>query len=163
MKNIYFIRHAKAKKVAQNDFIRELSDKGKDAAKMMANRLKSSGIMPQMIISSPANRTAKTAKIIAKELGFTKEITFEESLYEANIQDYLSIISKISAEINTVFIVGHNETITQICELLSDSHIGNIPKGGVFGIEFDVSEFGQISARMGKVLLFDYPKKVVEA
>jgi phosphohistidine phosphatase len=119
--------------------------------------------MPQMIISSPANRTAKTAKIIAKELGFTKEIVFEESLYEANIQDYLSIISKISAEINTVFIVGHNETITQICELLSDSHIGNIPKGGVFGIEFDVSEFGQISARTGKVLLFDYPKKVVEA
>ena len=80
MKNIYFIRHAKAKKVAQNDFIRELSDKGKDAAKLMANRLKSSGIMPQMIISSPANRTAKTAKIIAKEIGFSSNSAVSKRL-----------------------------------------------------------------------------------
>ena len=163
MKKIYFIRHAKAKRVAQNDFLRELSNKGKEAAQLMGSRLKSNNIIPDIIISSPANRTAKTAKIIAKELDFKQEIKFEKSLYEANMQDYMSVIFRLDSKAQTIFIVGHNEAITQICEFLSDSHIGNIPKGGVFGIGFDVSEFSQIAARMGKVLLFDYPKKVVEA
>ncbi|MBQ3167870.1 MULTISPECIES: histidine phosphatase family protein [Campylobacter] len=159
MKTIYFIRHAKAKKIADSDFIRELNNKGKEAAKLMSKRLKNRNITPDIIISSPANRTAKTAKIFAKNLKFNKDIKFEKSLYEASIKEYLDIIKQIDSTVDTVFIVGHNDTLTQICELLSDSHIGNIPTAGVFGIEFDVMEFKEIEARTGKVLLFDYPKK----
>ncbi|MCR8678394.1 MULTISPECIES: SixA phosphatase family protein [Campylobacter] len=160
MKIIYFIRHAKAKKIAATDFDRPLNSKGKKAAKLMAGRLKSKKILPELIISSPAKRTAKTAKIIAKNINFNGKIKFEKSLYEANTQDYLKLIWQIDNSLNSVFIIGHNDTLTQICEILSDSHIGNIPTGGVFGIEFDVKEFKEIGARVGRVLLFDYPKKI---
>ena len=78
MKTIYFIRHAKAKKIADSDFIRELNNKGKEAAKLMSKRLKNRNITPDIIISSPANRTAKTAKIFAKNLKFNKDIKFEK-------------------------------------------------------------------------------------
>ena len=44
MKIIYFIRHAKAKKIAATDFDRALSSKGKEAAKVMAARLKNKNI-----------------------------------------------------------------------------------------------------------------------
>ena len=71
MKIIYFIRHAKAKKIAATDFDRALSSKGKEAAKVMAARLKNKNILPELIISSPAKRTAKTAKIIAKNMNFS--------------------------------------------------------------------------------------------
>ncbi|WP_086232072.1 SixA phosphatase family protein [Campylobacter devanensis] len=160
MKTIYFIRHAKAKKVAATDFDRALSPKGKEAAKVMAARLKNKNILPELIISSPAKRTAKTAKIIAKNINFSGKIQFENSLFEATTQDYLNIINHIDSSLNTIFIVGHNDTLTQICEILSDSHIGDIPTGGVFGIEFDVDEFKDIRATIGRVLLFDYPKKI---
>lgn len=160
MKTIYFIRHAKAKKVAATDFDRTLSPKGKEAAKVMAARLKNKNILPELIISSPAKRTAKTAKIIAKNINFSGKIQFENSLFEATTQDYLNIINHIDSSLNIVFIVGHNDTLTQICEILSDSHIGYIPTGGVFGIEFDVDEFKDIRAKIGRVLLFDYPKKI---
>ena len=160
MKTIYFIRHAKAKKVAATDFDRALSPKGKEAAKVMATRLKNKNILPELIISSPAKRTAKTAKIIAKNINFSGKIQFENSLFEATTQDYLNIINHIDSSLNTIFIVGHNDTLTQICEILSDSHIGDIPTGGVFGIEFGVNEFKDIRAKIGRVLLFDYPKKI---
>ncbi|WP_086243711.1 SixA phosphatase family protein [Campylobacter devanensis] len=160
MKTIYFIRHAKAKKIAATDFDRALSSKGKEAAKVMAARLKNKNILPELIISSPAKRTAKTAKIVAKNINFSGKIQFENSLYEATTHDYLNIINHIDSSLNIVFIVGHNDTLTQICEILSDSHIGYIPTGGVFGIEFDVDEFKDIRAKIGRVLLFDYPKKI---
>lgn len=160
MKTIYFIRHSKAKKVGDTDFQRELNKRGKNDAQVMANRLKEHEIMPDIIISSPSKRTAKTAKIFAKYMEFSKDIKFKKSLYEASIKDYLDIIKQINNAFNIVFIVGHNETLTQICELLSDSHIGNIPTSGVFGIEFNVDEFEKIEARVGRVLLYDYPKKI---
>ena len=109
MKTIYFIRHAKAKKIADSDFIRELNNKGKEAAKLMSKRLKNRNITPDIIISSSANRTAKTAKIFAKNLKFNKDIKFEKSLYEASIKEYLDIIKQIDSTVDTVFIVGRIE------------------------------------------------------
>lgn len=74
MKTIYFVRHAKAiHDDITPDFERGLEARGKNDALLMATRLKARGITPQKIISSPAKRTLKTAKIFAKTLGVQKK------------------------------------------------------------------------------------------
>ena len=88
MKKIYFIRHAKSLRDGITpDFNRVLAPRGKSDAKMMAARLKARGIKPDLIISSSAKRTRKTAKIMAKTLGFKGKIKLEKSLYACEIED----------------------------------------------------------------------------
>ena len=76
MKKLYIIRHAKSswKDTALDDFKRPLSKRGRKDAPFMAKKLKQKGVMPDVIISSPATRAKTTAELIAKELNFKKLI-----------------------------------------------------------------------------------------
>ena len=162
MKKIYFIRHAKSLRDGITpDFNRVLAPRGKSDAKMMAARLKARGIKPDLIISSSAKRTRKTAKIMAKTLGFKGKIKLEKSLYACEIEDYMNIIHAIKNKYKSVFIVGHNDEITKLCEYLSKERVGHIPTSGVYAIGFDVTKFVDIKEGSGKTLFFDYPKNIV--
>jgi phosphohistidine phosphatase len=124
----------------------------------MSERLKRYKVKPDIIISSSAKRAFDTAKIIAEKLKVVNLKT-EPKLYTGTSATYLDIITRISDEHKSVFIVGHNPTITEICESLSGKFVGNIPTCGIFCIEFDVERFSDISSGCGKKLFFDFPKK----
>ncbi|ANE35868.1 phosphohistidine phosphatase [Campylobacter iguaniorum] len=159
MKTIYFIRHSKAEKRDDDDFARDLIEKGESAAKFMGKRLKKHKVMPDIIFASPAKRALKTANLLSKEIGYKKEITQVKALYDCSPAGMHEFIKSIDDELQSVFIVGHNPSITEISEFLSDSDIGNIPTSGIFCIEFDVQSFKEIINHHGHALFFDYPKK----
>lgn len=161
MKKIYFIRHAKAvKNVTNSDFKRELSKVGKEEAKIIGKRLAIRGANPDKIYTSSAIRAFKTAKIIAKKVGFKKnKIVAKRDLYGANVEILFSFLRGIKNKFNDVFLIAHNNEITQVCEFLSDSGIENIPTCGVFCIEFDVQKWGEIAPHSGKAVFFDYPAR----
>lgn len=160
MKTIYFVRHAKAQKEGTSDFERELSQRGKQNAKDAGKRLKKMKIRPDIIFSSDAKRAVKTATILKDELNFEKDIKFEHRFYISSCEFYIEFINKIDDKFENVFIVAHNPEITEICELLSDSAITNIPTCGIFSIKFDVDKFADIKQHCScEVLFFDYPKK----
>lgn len=159
IKTIYFIRHSKAKKEGNSDFDRDLSEKGRQNAEFMGKRLKKYKVLPDMIFASPAKRAIKSANLLARETKFKKDIIQVKALYNASLENMLEFINSINDKYNTIFIVGHNPSITQISELLSDSDIGNIPTGGIFCIKFDCCSFKDIKAHHGHAVFFDYPKK----
>lgn len=159
MKTIYFVRHAKAiHDDITPDFERGLEVRGKNDALLMATRLKARGITPQKIISSPAKRTLKTAKIFAKTLGVQKKIKQEAKLYASTPGTIIEVINAIKNKYQAVMIVAHNNEITQVCEALSDASIASIPTSGVYAISFDTDDFASIEIHSGKTLFFDYPK-----
>ncbi|WP_172201622.1 histidine phosphatase family protein [Campylobacter sp. RM16188] len=159
MKKIYFIRHAKAtQKECENDFERDLNERGKKDLALMCDRLKKHKVRAEAIFSSPAKRCVKTANKMADAVKFKEKIKFVDIFYEASVVDMLKFIKGIEDSFSGVFIVSHNDTITEICELLSDAVIGNIPTCGIFCIEFEC-QFSEISEHSGKALFFDYPKK----
>lgn len=159
IKTIYFIRHSKAKKEGNSDFDRDLSEKGKQNAEFMGKRLKKYKVLPDMIFASPAKRAIKSANLLARETKFKKDIIQVKALYNASLENMLEFINSINDKYNTIFIIGHNPSITQISELLSDSDIGNIPTGGIFCIKFDCCSFKDIKAHHGHAVFFDYPRK----
>jgi len=87
MKRLYLLRHAKSswKDLTLSDFDRPLNKRGKRDAPLIAKKLKEKGIRPDIIISSPAKRARKTAKIFAKTLHVA--LKTEEKLYEAHTSD----------------------------------------------------------------------------
>ena len=162
MSKIYFIRHAKAveeNKDSAKDALRELSQKGKDDAKFMASRLKMYDVMPKIIYSSSAKRCEQTAKIIAKILKLKeKSIEIKDELYDISFENLLEFVRKLDKNLDEIFIITHNPSITEICEYLSDSSIDNIPTSGIFCVEFGC-KFSELKEGSAKALFFDHPKK----
>ena len=142
------------------DFERPLNNRGKRDAPLMGKRLKSYQIQPDLLISSPAKRAAKTVKIIAAEIGFPKKrIVYDESIYEAGVSTLIHLIRHFENSVNQVIMVGHNPGLTMAAEFLTNTAIGNIPMCGIVCVEFPTDSWEKIEAGNGTVVFFDFPKK----
>lgn len=162
MKTLYLIRHAKSAwdEIGISDFERDLNKRGRRDLPFMAERLKHFGVLPDLILCSPAKRAKKTAKCIAKTISYDKEkIQYEDSLYDSTYQSYRYLLDTIDDSIDSVFIVAHNPTLTEMGERLSGAILTNIPTCSIVCIEFDVKSFRDIKEEGGKIIFFDYPKK----
>jgi phosphohistidine phosphatase len=162
MKHIYLIRHAKSSwgEEGISDFDRPLNRRGKKDLPFMAERLKSFDIKPDLILSSPAKRAQKTAKLIAETISYNEnDIVYEESLYDSSYTTYRYLLDSLDDKYNTIFIVAHNPTLTEVGERLTGAILTNIPTCSIVCIEFDANSFKDIKEESGKILFFDYPKK----
>jgi len=162
MKKIYLIRHAKSSwdDTTMDDFSRPLNGRGKKDVQFMAERLKSFHVKPNLIYSSPAKRAFKTAKELAKVIGYDKEeIVCVDTLYESSYERYLELIHTTKDKHSSLFIIAHNPTITEVGERLSGAILTNIPTCAIVCIAFEVQSFQEICEESGHILFFDYPKK----
>jgi len=118
MKKLYMIRHAKSSwsDMSLDDFDRLLNKRGRENAKLMGERLKERGVTPDIIISSPALRAKTTAKVIAKKIGYIKDILFKDEIYEAEPETLHRILTKIDNKHNSAFMFGHNPGFNMLAE-----------------------------------------------
>ena len=74
MKTLYLVRHAKSswKDSSLTDRERPLNKRGEKDAPMMGKRLLSRSVRPSLIMTSPAKRARRTARLIARELRVQK-------------------------------------------------------------------------------------------
>ena len=70
MKKLYLVRHAKSswENNKLKDIDRPLNKRGKRDAPFMGRLMKENNIKPDLLISSPAERALRTAKIFSKEM-----------------------------------------------------------------------------------------------
>jgi phosphohistidine phosphatase len=163
MKELYLIRHAKSSwdNPQLDDFDRPLNARGRRNAPFMGQLLYSQGIIFDLMIASPAVRTALTAEIIATETGYPLEkIAYEKRIYEGSLFTLMQIIHGIPDDYQRVAIIGHNDELTLVANALCLQPItDNIPTCGVAGLEFSVSSWKEIQNHSGKCRCFEYPKK----
>ncbi len=163
MKILYLVRHAKSSwdDPSLDDFDRPLNKRGKEDAPTMGKRLKGLEILPDLIISSPAARAAKTANKIAKQLGYSKKkISWLDSLYHASSQELLRIVQSTSPAVEMLMLFGHNPGLTDFANGLGDEKVENIATTGVYALQLEVNDWQQVKANhQAKVLFYEYPKK----
>lgn len=162
MKKLYLVRHAKSSwsDPKATDFERKLNKRGKRDAPFMAEKLAERGVQVDLIISSPAARTKKTAKFMAKGIDYSsKNIQYKEKAYSFTLKDLLGVVKKIDDAHTSVMVVGHNYAITDLAEYLTEEVLVNIPTAGIVGMEADITHWSDIDGGCAKLLFFDYPKK----
>ena len=162
MKRLYLVRHAKSswKDPKLDDFDRPLNKRGKRDAPFMGQRLREANVRPDLIISSPAKRAAKTAKIIAAQIAYPlKKIQWTESLYAAGTLILLQVLREIDDSVERAMLVGHNPGLTLLAELLTSETIDNIPTSGAFALDLDIESWSQTGEGSGIPVFLDYPKK----
>ena len=70
MKRVVIVRHAKSEPYGyDNDFYRDLTDRGESDAEKISEKLQGLEIKPNLVIASPATRAIHTATIFCKKLG----------------------------------------------------------------------------------------------
>lgn len=164
MKTLYLARHAKSywKDQSIPDIDRPLNGRGKRDAPFMGEVLNDKKIMLDLIISSPAKRTKKTAIEIASKIGYPeKKIQFNEDLYEASSNTIIKLIKKIEEKYDSVMIFGHNPGLTMLNNHLSNHYIDNIPTCGIVALQLD-KKWSELDKNSCKFLFFEYPKLYVE-
>jgi phosphohistidine phosphatase len=160
MKQIIFMRHAKALKDTSNgDFYRELDDRSKKDLAFMAQEFKNTNFSIDKIIASPSQRTKKTAQIFCKELKLnTSIIDLDSSIYEAGISDLMHVIREQDDNLHSILIVGHNPSITSIIGFLTPTFAEHVPTSGIVVVEFKDKTWKLVQSKNGKVTWFKNPK-----
>ena len=111
MKSLYLVRHAKSswKNPNLDDFERPLNKRGRKNAPFMGKVLKKLKVAPDLVISSPANRAATTARIIAAAINYPlKNIRYSEAIYEFGENALIHVVKQIDDTVNKAMVVGHN-------------------------------------------------------
>lgn len=164
MKYILLLRHAKSSwdDPTLEDFDRPLAKRGiKDAPRMGAFTHKA-GYLPDLIISSPAERARQTSQLFCSKADLEEEvIRWNKDFYYGSASDYLEAVKQCDEEVNTVMLVGHNpkmeETVSLICGG-GKSNITRMPTAALVCIEHPAVEWKQVRAGTGRMKWMVIPK-----
>lgn len=164
MKKLLLCRHAKSswKDLALRDVDRPLNKRGKRDAPEMGGRLKALGIRPDMIVTSPAVRARKTAKQLARALGYKKsKVRVIVEVYAATAEELLRVVRDFDDRDDLVILVGHNPETTALANIIGDLEIeiDNVPTCGIVGLDFAVASWKEVGKARGTLAFFDYPRK----
>lgn len=169
MKKLVLVRHAKSSwdNPEMNDFDRPLNERGVKNAPRMGKRLKEKGIVPDLMLSSPAVRALVTCQEIAKKLGYADEkIKTDKRIYHASEDQLLAVVKELKDhdkdDEEVVMIFGHNPGLTDFANALLDEDIENIPTCGVIVATLDIDHWKDAHFGCGELDFFDYPKRVEE-
>lgn len=162
MKTLILVRHAKSDWGYEflNDIDRPLNERGYRDAYSQSKWYKDNWIMPEIIISSPAIRAISTALIFARTLKYDEQkIIIRHGIYDATTDNFLDNIHQLSEDINVAMFFGHNPTITNLFNLLSENiFIDNIPTCGIMKLEFDVNNWKLIGEQKARKTEYKFLK-----
>lgn len=153
MKRVVIVRHAKAVPYGyDDDFTRDLTDRGVNDAQHIGKELKKMGITPDTMISSPANRALQTALIFAENMDFNKKKIVEiENIYHGlTTSEFLGLIQELNDEVKTAFFFGHNPGFHYFVNNLLEYFRDEMPTCSTVAIDFKVDSWKKVSARTGK-------------
>ncbi len=135
---LYIIRHAIAVEPGtpgyDEDSQRPLTPKGSRKMRKIARGLKELEAIPDLIISSPYQRAAETANILADILKLDGKVFFSEHLTPLGFADQL--IAEINEKYRTesLALVGHEPSLSSLASLLVSGNAEfalELKKGGV--------------------------------
>lgn len=133
MKKLLLMRHAKSsfKEGDMPDFERPLSKRGEKDAVRMGKLLEDKDLTPDLILSSTAVRTARTAEVVAEKLDFKGEITYIQDFYLGEPSHYMAAVNDLDDEkSDTIMIIGHNPGLETLLQMLTDK-VESLPTGAI--------------------------------
>jgi phosphohistidine phosphatase len=107
-KELLLLRHAKASRDGKEDFERALTKRGRRDAPRIGRWMKSEGLSPDLVITSPSRRTRETTDLVLAEIGIEADARLDERVYDADVPMLLAVLAECPAEARRVLVVGHN-------------------------------------------------------
>ncbi len=161
MKTLLILRHGKSSwaNSGQGDHERPLKGRGERDATRMGEELKGRDVVPDLIVSSTAERAASTARRAAEAADCAERITETRELYLTGVEHQLrTVASKAGREHQRVMIVGHNPTLEDMVEHLTGED-ERMTTGNLACIDLDIDSWRQLPGARGELRFLLRPRE----
>jgi phosphohistidine phosphatase len=167
-RELWLLRHGKAERYdGSEDYDRRLKKRGKRDATRMGEWLKEQGLLPDLVISSPATRAIMTAKLVCAALGIDRQhIQLEKRLYDEGLIRVKSVLADCPATFRRVLLVGHNPELEELISyLVNATEIPDVekvlPTSGLARLVLP-DDWSQLEKGSGELSSITYPKSLTE-
>jgi phosphohistidine phosphatase len=115
-RELLLLRHGKSDwSTGVDDYHRPLKDRGKRGAQRIGVWLAQQNAVPDLIVTSPAERALVTAQKLCKAMGFGDAgIQRDRRIYAAGIDELLAVLSDCPQDAGRVMLVGHNPGLEEL-------------------------------------------------
>ena len=160
-KQLFIVRHGKSSwDYDVEDLDRPLKERGINDAHKMAEKMAESNMIPQLIISSHANRALHTASIFARQLNYPfSSLLINKIIYDGDENDILELIRELDDSVSSVMVFGHNPMSTDLANIFLKEKLDKLPTVGIASISFNTDSWRTIRSENVSDELIDYPKK----
>lgn len=123
-RELLLLRHGKSDwDTDTSDFDRPLKKRGEKAAYCAGKWLQKQKLVPDLVISSPAARAIRTARITCKTMGLKRSrILTEDHVYLAQPQDLIDVL-RDCPEKARIMLVGHNPSLEDLMLYLTGGNV----------------------------------------
>ena len=171
MLRLMLLRHAKSNwptGVADPD--RPLAARGREAAPVMGRYLANELLLPDLVLVSPALRTAETWQLVAPMLPEKPGTRYEPRIYEAKVERLLRVVQETEPGVRTLLMIGHNPGFEDLAALLTghgDRYAAarmsqKFPTCGLAVLDFAVEDWRDVELRGGRLDRFVTPASLGE-
>jgi len=125
-RELLILRHAKSdwETSAANDFDRPLSKRGRQDAPRVGQFLLQQGLIPDHVVSSPAERAKQTVIAVCKQMDINREsINWDARIYHAGAGLLLDVLNDCPDHAQRVLIAGHNPGLEILLQNLCNHDI----------------------------------------
>jgi phosphohistidine phosphatase len=123
LRRLVVLRHAKsAWPEGVDDHDRPLGPRGRRDAPEVGRALAASDLLPDLALCSTAVRARQTWDLASAQWGTPPPVRHDPRLYAADVPDLLTAVHEVSAEVETLLLIGHNPGLEElVLELAGDS------------------------------------------
>ena len=162
MKTLLILRHAKSSwdNLRLSDYERPLNKRGQRDAPRMGQLLRDEELVPDLIVTSSANRAQTTAELVATACDYEHDILYTRHLYHAGPDAYLEVLHELGQEYARVMVVGHNPGMEYLVALLTGESI-RMPTATLVQVELPVEQWTDLDDEvLGRLVNVWRPKEL---
>jgi phosphohistidine phosphatase len=126
VRRLVLFRHAKADRPrGVNDLERPLTERGRRDAAAAGRWIADSGLVLDLVLCSPSQRTRETWAWAADALTALPTVHFDERVYDASAPDLLEVVTGVPDPVGTLLLVGHNPGMEEFAAAIADKGGGD--------------------------------------
>jgi phosphohistidine phosphatase len=169
-RELLILRHAKSAwdTDAASDFERPLAKRGRRDAPRVGHFLLEQGLVPDYVVSSPAERARQTVIGVCGEMGIGPEqINWDPRIYHGYAGSLLSVLNDCPAHAKRVLIAGHNPGLEILLQNLCNHEIPMpddyklMPTAAVAHLEI-LSEWKNLEGGLARLLRLTRSRSLID-
>jgi phosphohistidine phosphatase len=170
MKKLMLLRHAKSswKDDTLADIDRPLSKRGRQAAKLVRDHIRSEKLQPGQILCSPARRTRDTLDWITEAFAEAVPTRFERPIYMAEPATLLRRLRRLSESLGSAMVIGHNPGLERLALMLTEGSdddgrramASKFPTGALAVLDCNVEHWTELASGCARLASFVSPRQL---
>ena len=169
MRRLMLLRHAKTERAeaGERDRDRKLTKRGRADAPLIGTYMARHGLIPELAVVSPAQRSQETWALLAPALGKAPRVVNDERVYNASAQTLIAVIGETRAA-RSLLVVGHNPSLHDVAvQLIAAGDVEireqlaeKLPTSSLVVIDLPFDDWAKVHRHAGRLERFVTPRLI---